>query len=123
MLTMTTMQHEQKLPSLKELAVRLRPAFEKYHVLQAIVFGSIARGEATRHSDLDLILIQQTDKPFLERYEGILAEITRSISGQDVDVLIYTPQELQQLARRRWLANALKEGKTIYEYHRESPSS
>jgi uncharacterized protein len=98
-----------------DLAERCRPIFEKYRVIRAIVFGSIARGEATRHSDLDLLLIQPDEKPFLDRYEGILSEIIQAVPGRDVDLLIYTPQELSQMAQRRWIVNVLKEGKTIYE--------
>jgi predicted nucleotidyltransferase len=33
-----------------------------------IVFGSLARREGSRHSDLDLILVRQTEKPFFVRY-------------------------------------------------------
>ena len=101
--------------ALNNLATRLRPTFEKYQVLRAIVFGSLARGEGSRRSDVDLIVVQNTEKPFLDRYENILYEITRAVPGRDVDLLIYTPEELVQLRHRRWIANVLKEGKTIYE--------
>lgn len=97
------------------LSNRCRPIFEKYRVVRAIVFGSMARGEASRHSDLDLLLIQPGEKPFLDRYEGILAEIIQAVPGRDVDLLIYTPQEVAHMAQRRWLARILQEGKIIYE--------
>lgn len=107
---------------LDNLAVRLRPTFEKHQVLRAIVFGSLARGEGSRRSDIDLIIVQKTKKPFLDRYEDILYEITQAVPGRDVDLLIYTPEELVQLSHRRWIANVLKEGKTIYESACESTS-
>jgi predicted nucleotidyltransferase len=101
--------------ALENLAGRLRPIFEKYHVRRAIVFGSFARGEASRRSDVDLLLVQETDRRFLERYDGLLREITQAVSGRDVDLLIYTPQELTQLAHRPIVAAALREGITLYE--------
>jgi hypothetical protein len=64
--------------------------------------------------DLDLRVIQQIDKSFLERYKGLFIEITRAVKGRDVDLLIYTPEELAQLSHRRWIARVLREGKTIY---------
>lgn len=35
---------------------------------KAIVFGSVARGEADEWSDLDLVIVADTARPFLERY-------------------------------------------------------
>jgi len=99
---------------LHDLANCLGPIFEKYRIMHAILFGSRARGEGSRHSDVDLILVQQTEKRFLDRYDGILSEITQAVSGRDVDLLIYTPEELAQLSHRRWIARVLQEGKTIY---------
>jgi predicted nucleotidyltransferase len=107
---------------LEALAAQLRPVFEKHHVLRAIVFGSLARGEASRRSDVDLLVVQPTDKRFLERYDGLLHDITQAVEGRDVDLLIYTPQELAQLAHRPLIVAALREGKAIYELQQEPPS-
>jgi predicted nucleotidyltransferase len=109
--------------TLAVLASRLRPLFEKYGVLRAIVFGSLARGEDTRRSDLDLLIVQETDKPFLDRYDRLLKEIVQAVPGRDVDLLIYTPDELVSLAERRFVATALREGKAIYESEQEPARS
>jgi predicted nucleotidyltransferase len=98
-----------------DLASRLRPILEKYRVLKAIIFGSLARGEESRRSDLDLLVVQETDKHFLDRYDGLLEDIARVVPGRDVDVLIYTPAELIEMAQRPFIATILREGKTIYE--------
>jgi len=107
---------------LDELVARLRPIFEEHGVLRAILFGSLARGEASRRSDLDLILVQDTDKRFLDRYDDLLGEIAQVVSGRDVDLLIYTPQELARLTDRPFLKRALSEGRVIYESEQESLS-
>lgn len=106
-----------------ELVARLRPAFERHRVLRAIVFGSLARGDVSRHSDLDLIVIKDTEKPFLDRYDNLLRDITSAVPGRDVDLLIYTPQELARVAHRPLIATALREGKIIYESEQEPAAS
>jgi len=107
-------------PELRRLANALRPIFRRHRVVRAILFGSLARGEGTRRSDVDLIIIQNTRKRFLDRYDGLLQEISERVPGRDVDLLIYTPQEIAGLAHRPLIASALKEGKTIYESQQES---
>jgi predicted nucleotidyltransferase len=107
------------MQDLETLASNLQTIFEKHCVLRAIVFGSFGRGEASRHSDLDLIVVQDTPKRFLDRYDELLREIVPAVPGRDVDLLIYTPQELAQIAHRPLIATALKEGKVIYESEQE----
>jgi predicted nucleotidyltransferase len=112
-----------ELGQLAELASRLRPIFVKHRVLRAVVFGSLAHGDASRRSDLDLIVVQDTEKRFLERYDDLLREITGAVPGRDVDLLIYTPEELAAMVDRRFIAAALREGKVIYESSQEPSSS
>lgn len=112
-------QHIFIMRDLEALASRLQTVFEKHRVLRVIVFGSFGRGEASRHSDLDLIIVQNTQKRFLDRYDELLREIVQAVPGRDVDLLIYTPQELAQIAHRPLIAAALREGKVIYESKQE----
>jgi predicted nucleotidyltransferase len=102
-------------PELQKLTKAIRPIFERYRIQKAIAFGSMARGEATRRSDLDLILVQQTEERFLDRYQGILYELNQAVQDRSVEVLIYTPEELSRIADRRFIADALREGEVIYE--------
>ena len=106
--------------SLENLARTLRTIFEKYGILKAVVFGSFARGETSRRSDLDILVVQETDKRFLDRYDGIFAEIMDVIRGRDVDLLIYTPEELKKMSDGPFIARALKEGIVIYESEPQS---
>ncbi len=111
---------EQQTP--ERLTAILKPVLERYGVLKAIVFGSLARGESTKRSDLDLIVVQETDKRFLDRYDGILGDITDVVRGRDVDLLIYTPEELDNMANRAFIKRILKEGIVIYESERQPAS-
>ena len=98
---------------------KLKPILERYGIKKAIVFGSFARGDVTRRSDFDLILVKETEKRFLDRYEGVFYEINRVVE-YPVEVLIYTPEELTAISHRSFIATALEEGKVIYERAEES---
>jgi predicted nucleotidyltransferase len=104
----------------RDLKKRFMPVFRKYGVRKAILFGSAGRGEMTLHSDIDLILVMDTKKRFLERYEGILYELNNILKGTYVEPLIYTPQELNAMKKRPFIAQALKEGISLYECKRVS---
>jgi four helix bundle protein len=106
-------------PSWDAIVARLQRIFEKRRILRAIVFGSFARDEVSRRSDVDLLLIQNTTERWLDRYDPILREVSAAVPGRDVDVLIYTPEELDRLADRPLIARALREGKIIYEAYEE----
>jgi len=59
---------------LGELRRRIAP-----HVTRArkvIVFGSVARGDADAFSDLDLIIVADTTRPFFERFKDFVGPTT-----------------------------------------------
>ncbi len=91
------------------------PIFRRHSIRKAILFGSFARGDQTSRSDIDLILIQETSQPFLQRYEPILAELNQALQEHAVEVLIYTPQEFLAIQHRPFIRQALEEGILLYE--------
>jgi predicted nucleotidyltransferase len=100
------------LRDLAELRRRLAP-----HVTRAskvIVFGSVARGEADAWSDLDLIIVADTVRPFFERFKdfsGLYDVCPR------VELLVYTPDEFAQMVEeeRPLIMRALEEGVVLHE--------
>ena len=93
----------------------LAPVFRRHAVRRALLFGSVARGEASRHSDVDLVLVQNTDKRFLDRYTPILRELNSALPGHPVEPLIYTPEEFERMRETTFLMGVMAEGITIYE--------
>ena len=63
-------------------------------VEQAWLFGSVPAGEAGPWSDLDLVLVAQSSRPFVERPLDFpeLFEM-----GMPVDLLVYTAEEFAEL--------------------------
>jgi predicted nucleotidyltransferase len=78
-------------------------------VLQAYLFGSYARGDADELSDLDLILVVDTDERFVQRAAAFddLYEI-----GLALEIMVYTPAEFEAMRaeERPFLTSALEEG-------------
>ena len=82
-------------------------------VQKAILFGSLARGDVTPFSDLDLIIVQETNARFLDRLEPFYAGLDLRV---DADILVYTPEELAELQTwNPFIRQALREGRIIYE--------
>ncbi len=93
----------------------LAPVFCRHGVLKAILFGSIARGEPSPYSDVDLILVLRTEKRFFDRYEGLDTDLHKAFPHAPIEALIYTPEEMERMRQRRFIADALREGRVIYE--------
>ncbi len=86
---------------------------KKYNMKKAILFGSLARGEIGITSDIDLIVILESDIPFHKRLKKLYSEIDYH---EPLDLLAYTPEELERtLEVSSFLRYALKEGKVVYE--------
>lgn len=92
----------------------LSPIFEKNKVKQVVLFGSAARRTETRRSDLDLMIIMESDKRFFDRFDDF-NDIFYLLKGQALDLLIYTPEELKRISDRPFIHSLLKEGQLIYE--------
>src|SRR6056297_1726926 len=68
-------------------------AFYKPQIV--FLFGSQARNDANKDSDIDFLIIKETDKP--KRLRAL--EFRKIIRGQNyypLDILVYTPQEFEQ---------------------------
>jgi len=82
---------------------------------KAYVFGSYANGTADKYSDLDLVIIADTDRPFVERFRDYYKIL--EISPVPVELFIYTPDEFERMIEQKnpLITNVLQEGKCIYE--------
>lgn len=86
---------------------------EEYQAEKIILFGSLARNEVKDWSDIDLIVIKDTDKPFYERLEEVV-EIVKPVVG--TDIIVYTPKEIEEMKGSLFYTEEiLKKGKVVYE--------
>ena len=100
--------------SLPELARRAAGPLRAAGAIRAIVFGSYARGVADAWSDLDLVVVLDTDLPKLER--GRLLESLHDAMPVALDLVICTPSEFETGSATRLdvFAALASEGKTIF---------
>jgi len=83
---------ERELNRMMEILIR------DYQPEKIIVFGSAAQGEFHPWSDLDIVVIKKTTKPLLERIEEVLRLLRPKVG---LDVLVYTPEEMEALVDER----------------------
>jgi predicted nucleotidyltransferase len=106
-----------KRPDEKTVEAEIRKivtALTPYHPKKVILFGSFARKDYHGLSDLDLIIIKETEKKFLDRIVEVLELCDSTIP---VEPLVYTPTELEQLLAERnsFITQVLSEGRVLYE--------
>jgi predicted nucleotidyltransferase len=91
-----------------------RPVFRKADVIKALLFGSFARGTEDSRSDIDIFIIKKTEKRFLDRFDEF-SELYFLFKDRAIDLLIYSPEEVERNSHRTFIKTILTEGVTIYE--------
>jgi predicted nucleotidyltransferase len=87
--------------------------------LSVILFGSYARGDMRKESDLDLLVVERDNfNKQRSRWKEILAirNAIRSFRGAK-DILVYSSEEINLLrcSPNHIVGDAFREGKVIYE--------
>lgn len=92
---------------------RLVEGLKKAGARKIILFGSLARQDADEESDIDLIVVMDTPKRFVDRLALVYDELVPRVA---TDVLVYTPEEFEELRQTRpFIMEAIEEGKVLYE--------
>ena len=81
-------------------------------VKKIILFGSYLEGRRDLLTDLDILVVMETDEDFLTRMKRIYQALDSKV---DIDVLAYTPGELEKLKDRGFIKKVLREGEIIYK--------
>lgn len=91
---------------------RLPRRLRAHGVEAAYLFGSHARQEADSDSDVDLILVAPSDRPFVERFRDFHDVWFGAPTA--VDLLVYTPQEFaEQRRHNRFIRHVLRHAQRL----------
>jgi predicted nucleotidyltransferase len=85
------------------------------HPHKIVLFGSRARGETGPDSDIDLLVIADSDEPRYRRPRRLYGAL-RDIM-LPMDIVVYTPEEVEEwsLVRQAFVTTAVREGRALYE--------
>lgn len=92
---------------------KLLNCLKSYEPQKVVLFGSSARGEFVKGSDLDVLIIKQTKEPFWERQKKVARLLKTDCS---VDVLVLTPAEVKKALNdvQPFIYDVIHQGKVIY---------
>ena len=79
-----------------------------------IIFGSVAKGTSDENSDLDIMVILETDMTYYERTLAVRRAI--GVTSIPIDILAFTPEEVDAAKgkRRSIISEALSTGRVVY---------
>lgn len=76
--------------TIKQIKRQIIPVLAKYGIQEIYLFGSYARGEATKESDIDIYCDSGNVKSFIE--QGFLEDELQKATGKDIDIVFIGSQ-------------------------------
>ena len=111
--TVIVMQRKEALE--KELHGIVATLVEKYKPEKIILFGSLATGKMHEWSDIDLLIIKETNERPLDRATNIRQKLNYPRIA--IDIFAYTPGEVKCLLEEgsQFIQEILEQGRVLYE--------
>ncbi len=86
-------------------------------VERVILFGSYATGRRDLFTDLDLLVVMRSSLNFVSRTADLYRRLCPDV---DMDLVVYTPEEIARAGTHPFLRCILTEGRILYERGDES---
>lgn len=111
------MTKQKKQEFKKEIESITQQLIAKYRPEKIILFGSIARGEETENSDIDLLFVKESNKKRPFRIKEVFTALRGLRRDYALDPIVYTAQELEKRKALGdyFIRRVLAEGKILYE--------
>ncbi|HBY56757.1 MAG TPA: nucleotidyltransferase domain-containing protein [Candidatus Atribacteria bacterium] len=106
----------------EELKKSIISLYKKLNPVKIILFGSWCKEEEDKYSDVDIIVIYETKKRFLDRLKELYLIWDIPIA---FDILAYTPEEFDKMLKEKnpFIERINREGEVIYERLEQGSSS
>ena len=94
----------------------LRIIVDKYKPEKVILFGSYAYGSPSKDSDLDLLVVKDSNLPRYKRAREIRKYLW-GITDIPKDIIVYTQKEIDDWAevKEAFITDIIKKGRILYE--------
>jgi predicted nucleotidyltransferase len=79
---------------------------------KVILFGSMIQDNAGLSSDLDLLIVMDSDLDFIERSADIFRRLRPEVGA---DIMVYTPDEFEKMKTNPFIRRIITEGRVLYE--------
>lgn len=103
----------------KELNKIVKTIVERYKPEKVILFGSYARGDFKGNSDIDLLVIKETNKRSVDRIGDVLDLVYQDEKNWllGIEPIVCTPKEFQASLKGGdfFIKKIIREGKVLYE--------
>jgi predicted nucleotidyltransferase len=102
------------MATLTEIEILGREIGEEFGPERVLLFGSHVRGEATKNSDVDILVIMPDEESPLEKAVEIRLRIRPAFP---IDILVRTPEEISRRIEMGdcFMLEIMSQGKTLYE--------
>lgn len=89
---------------------------EHYQPQKIILFGSFAWGNPTKDSDIDLLIVKNTELKHRARSLVVRKIISEENALLGIDILVYTPEEVSERLKigDSFISKIFKKGKILY---------
>ncbi len=106
---------ERELSLAESLQRMVETLVERSDVEHVILFGSCREGRRDLFTDLDIAVVVSSNLDFVSRTAQMCRCLTLLVG---VDLLVYTPEELERIGDRPFVRRILERGEIIYERQR-----
>ena len=88
----------------------------EYRPLKIILFGSFASGQETEDSDIDLLIVKNTDARPIDRWIEVKRLLRDVARGVPVSPLVYTEEEVRNRIAMKdlFLSEIIEKGRALY---------
>ncbi len=107
------MDNERLIQLNHELNRMVNILINHYNPKKIILYGSLATGKIHKYSDIDLIVVKDSDKEFYERLSEVIQLTQPNLA---TEILVYTPEEFDEFKKSIFYEEEIsKKGKVIFD--------